>query len=49
MNVLDVPESTLREVFDTVLSRWPSEITPGNKTFHINGGCNMRRLNEVHG
>lgn len=47
-NLTDVPKSQLRKVYDLVLDRWPDAIEPGKKTFHINGGCNMRRLNEIH-
>lgn len=49
MAVLDVPEDILRQAFEMILAQWPAEIRPGAKTFHINGGCNMRGLNEVHG
>lgn len=48
MRVLDVPRSVLREAFDVVVAQWPDEITPGVKSFHIGGGCNMRDLNEAH-
>ncbi|MBU0556447.1 MAG: hypothetical protein KKD64_02800 [Alphaproteobacteria bacterium] len=47
MNVLDVPRSTLCEAFNLVIAQWPAEVRPGAKSFHINGGCNMREYNEV--
>jgi hypothetical protein len=46
--VTSVPISVLRDAFDLVLTQWPDVIEPGEKTFHLNGGCNMRALNEVH-
>jgi hypothetical protein len=46
--VLDVPDYVLRQAFDLVVAQWPVEIRPGSKSFHINGGCNMRELNEAH-
>lgn len=46
--VTSVPISVLREAFDAVLAQWPDVIEPGEKTFHLDGGCNMRALNEVH-
>jgi hypothetical protein len=48
VSVTEVPRSLLREVYDLVLDRWPEVIEPGDKTFHLDNGCNMRRLNEVH-
>lgn len=48
MAVLEVHEDVLRQAFNMVLAQWPTEIRPGLKTFHINGGTNMRNLNEVH-
>lgn len=48
MRVVEVPLEVLRAAFDTVVAQWPTEVTPGAKTFHVNGGCNMRELNEVH-
>jgi hypothetical protein len=48
VSVTAVPRSLVREAFDLVLSRWPDVIEPGEKTFHLGGGCNMRRLNEIH-
>jgi hypothetical protein len=44
----EVQSSLLRQAYDMVLNQWPAEIKPGPKTFHINGGCNMRTLNEAH-
>ena len=44
MPVLDVPDYVLRQAFDLVVAQWPVEIRPGSKSFHINGGCNMREL-----
>ncbi len=38
----------LREAFDLVLAQWPDVILPGDKSFHLGGGCNMRTLNETH-
>ncbi|RYE67528.1 MAG: hypothetical protein EOO81_10360, partial [Oxalobacteraceae bacterium] len=38
----------LHEAFDIVVALWPDEITPGVKSFHIGGGCNMRDLSEAH-
>lgn len=49
MAVLAVPEDILRQAFDMIVAQYPAEVWPGTKTFHINGGCNMRGLNEVHG
>jgi hypothetical protein len=46
--VTSVPIAVLREAFDLVLAQWPDVIEPGEKTFHLNGGCNMRTLNDVH-
>lgn len=43
-----VPVALLREAFSLVLAKWPDVIEPGEKTFHLNGGCNMRGLNEAH-
>ncbi|GAA0736140.1 MULTISPECIES: hypothetical protein [Sphingomonas] len=48
MDVLDVPRSTLWEAFNLVIAQWPAEVRPGAKSFHINGGCNMREYNEIH-
>ncbi|QDH34192.1 hypothetical protein [Porphyrobacter sp. YT40] len=48
MTITDVPLDKLREAFDLVLAQWPAEITPGEKTFHLGGSCNMRELNRVH-
>ena len=48
MTLTDVPVDKLREAFNLVLAQWPAEITPGEKTFHLGGGCNMRELNRVH-
>ena len=47
-NLTNVPRSLLRKVYGLVLDRWPDVIEPDEKTFHINGGCNMRGLNEIH-
>lgn len=48
MDVLDVSRSLLRDTYEKVLAKWPEVITPGAKTFHLGGGCNMRALNEIH-
>ncbi|MDR7155179.1 hypothetical protein J2W40_002001 [Sphingobium xenophagum] len=48
MSVTVVPRDLLREAYDLVLAQWPDVIEPGEKTFHLDNGCNMRRLNEVH-
>lgn len=47
-SVTEVPVSLLRRAYEIVLEQWPTDIRPGTKTFHINGGCNMRALNEAH-
>lgn len=47
--VLTVPRPLLREAFDRILAEWPEVIVPGEKTFHLGGGCNMRALNETQG
>ena len=48
MTPTDVPVDKLREAFDLVLAQWTPEITLGEKTFHLGGGCNMRELNRIH-
>ena len=47
MKPTDVPVDKLREAFELVIAQWPPEITPGEKTFHLGGCCNMRELNRV--
>ncbi|ATQ43731.1 hypothetical protein [Caulobacter mirabilis] len=47
MPVHQVDRDLLRRAYDLVLAQWPEIIVPGDKTFHIGGGCNMRTLNEV--
>ena len=46
--VRSVDRSLLREAYDLVLSQWPAVVLPGEKTYHLNGGCNMRAFNETH-
>lgn len=46
--VLEVVRPVLREAYDLVLAQWPEVIVPGDKTFHLNNGCNMRTLNSTH-
>lgn len=48
MTPTDVPVDKLREAFTLVLAQWPPEIIPGEKTFQLGGGCNMRELNKIH-
>jgi hypothetical protein len=48
VSVAVVPRKLLREAFDLVLAQWPNVIEPGEKSFHLGGGCNMRQLNEIH-
>jgi hypothetical protein len=48
VSVTVVQRKLLREAFDLVLTQWPEVIEPGEKTFHLGGGCNMRQLNEIH-
>lgn len=45
---MNVSIGDLREAFDLVVAQWPLEVTPGEKTFHLGGGCNMRELNRLH-
>jgi hypothetical protein len=47
VSVTVVPRKLLQETFDLVLTQWPELIEPGEKTFHLGGGCNMRNLNEI--
>ncbi len=46
--VLEVVRPVLREAYDLVLAQWPEIIVAGDKTFHLNDGCNMRTLNDTH-
>ncbi|BCA60651.1 hypothetical protein [Sphingomonas sp. HMP6] len=48
MSVTEVQRPLLREAYELVIDRWPDIIEPGAKTFHLDNGCNMRRLNEIH-
>lgn len=43
-----VSRSLLREAYDLVLAEWPDVIEPGDKTFHLNGGCQMRAFNDTY-
>lgn len=38
----------LRKAFDSILARWPDHIPLEGKTYHVNGGVQIRTLNEIH-
>ncbi|CAN5269681.1 hypothetical protein BH11PSE5_BH11PSE5_20140 [soil metagenome] len=48
MSVTQYSKAELRMAFDAVIARWPERIELSDKTFHVNGGVNIRSLNEVH-
>jgi hypothetical protein len=45
---MSVNRILLRRAYDLVLDQWPEVIEPGEKSFHLGGGCNMRALNATH-
>ncbi len=48
MMLTEVDNSQVRAAYELILAEWPDIIEPGEKSFHIDGGCNMRKLNETH-
>lgn len=44
----EVNRSQVCAAYELILKQWPDVIEPGDKSFHIDGGCNMRNLNIIH-